>query len=135
MRSPVYTEFGIDCMTHEILVISADELTRRAIGRSLTDHGHEPLFVDGRDEAMNVANSHKPRLFVIDVQGSDFTIAVGLADELLAIETTSRSIVIHESDDHWHRPEMNADRIEFLRRPFSMLEFISSVEHALSLDV
>ena len=122
-------------MNHEILVVVADELTRRAFQRSLTDHGHTPVFAGGPDEAIAVASARNLRLCVIDLQGSPVLAATELAEELLATVPAARAIIIHDPDDSWHADGEEPGQIQFLQRPFSMFEFISSVDHALSVEL
>jgi len=122
-------------MNHGILVVATDRISRLAFERVLTDHGHEPTFADTAEQAVAATNAEGLRLTVIDMPGSTIQIANQLAEDLLATNREGRLIIIHDPQDPLHTAADETNRIQYLQRPFSMLEFIANVDHALAVGL
>ena len=120
--------FDDEVTDHEILFVVADDLPRRAFERALTDHGHQPVFATGHAEALALAKERAFRLCVIDLLGSSLSSATQMAEDLAETNDAMHVIIIHGS----HANEQAGD-FQLLRRPFSMFEFISTIDHALSV--
>ena len=124
---------GRDWEKPEILVLAADEVPRKAFERALCDHGYEPFVAHDPDQATALAGEHSFELGVVDTQETNLSDAIDLTERLLANNPAARMIVIHDVGTDLASFNGSADRIRLLSRPFSMLEFISSVDDALSL--
>ena len=113
----------------------ADELPRRAFERTLSDHGHEPVFANGPEQAIAMANARDLRLFVIDLHHLSLQAANDLAEKLLAARPAAHAMIIHDPPAEGRSRSDISGQIQFLQRPFSMLEFISTVDQALSVEL
>ena len=114
-------------------MLAADELPRRAFERALTDHGYEPLFARDLSDAMALAEKNSFALGIIDTYDVSLDCAVELARQLLADHPAAHAIIIHDANTAQEPLGGSSDRVRMLHRPFSMLEFISSVDDALSV--
>ena len=117
----------------EILLLAADELPRRALERALTDHGYEPRLASNHADALALADEHSFALGVIDANDVSLELAMELTRRLLAGNPTAHAIIIHDWKSDQEHLSKTSDQIRMLYRPFSMLEFISSVDDALSI--
>lgn len=117
-----------------ILVIVADDLSRRAFKRVLEDHGHRGQFAATLEDVTATAVSQDVRLFVIDRPDITTLEAKELADSLQTLHPQTRTIVVHDPHDRWHVTNEDQDGTRFLARPFTMLEFIAMVDHALAVQ-
>ena len=116
-----------------ILVLAADELPRKAFERALTDHGYEPLFARDLSDATALAEKNSFALGIIDTYDVSLDRAMELAQQLLADNPAAHAIIIHDVNAAQQPLNGSSDRVRMLHRPFSMLEFISSVDDALSV--
>ncbi|MCG8586231.1 MAG: hypothetical protein MI757_16105 [Pirellulales bacterium] len=124
-----------DSARQTILVVAPDDLTRRALERALTDHGHTAVTAANAEEAKRVAESCSWELCVVDLPGSPTLEGTELATALREFKSETRALVIHDPHDRWHAPDGESSDVHFLGRPFSMLEFISTVDRALSVGL
>ena len=122
-----------DCTKSEILVLAADELPRRAFERTLTDHGYEPLLARDLGDAMALAEENAFALGVVDTHNVSLDSAIALARRLFANNPAARAIIVHDVSIDQEPCDGSSNRIRILYRPFPMLEFISSVDDALTV--
>ena len=94
----------------------------------MLDHGYQPMSSDDPSEAVQLAEEYQPQLCVIGLDQSACGTAAQLAQ---ALRPSAGTIIINEEDQH-PRPECNVSgSLHYLKSPFSMLEFIASVDEAL----
>ena len=110
-----------------ILIVVTDSQLRKAIECATTNHGYQSRLASDAAEAVSLAADYQPQISVIGLDDAGLGAATELADRLRAQSPTLRFIIITAAGDA--KPVgAQADSLHVLRRPFSMLQFITAVD-------
>ena len=116
-----------DCTKRPILIVVTDSQLRKAIERATTNHGYQSRLASDAAEAVSLAADYQPQISVIGLDDAGLSAATELADRLRAQSPTLRFIIITATRDA--KPVgAQTDSLHVLRRPFSMLQFITAVD-------
>lgn len=115
-----------------VLIVNPDAQFLRAIEIALSEHGYDAIALRNSSEAFTAAKDVRPPLLVADVAMPGRIGGLELAESLRARIPHLQCVLI--GDRHRSTEPMGADDADWLqvvRRPFSMMQFIAISERSL----